>query len=195
MKDKIISQYQHVMEGQTADTERHLQSLLMQSLTTDMPDDDREVLAIKTACIGCGTYLAAFILGLLVCALLGSCTTVGHTVREQERTVRHDTVFRDRLVRDSIFRSDSIYVHEWQAGDTVRIVTDHWHTVYHDIRQRDTAYVAVRDTVTVVRETTRDVPARLTWWQQLRIHAGGVAIWLAVILGVAWLARRKIHLP
>jgi len=34
----------------------------------------------------------------------------------------------------------------------------------------------------------KEVPARLTWWQQARMHVGGIVIFLLIIL-----AGRKIY--
>ena len=136
--------------------------------------------------IGCWQgviYMVAVAIALAVCALLGSCTTTRyvpiieyHTDTLRQVTVRHDSV----MVRDSI--------HVSEKGDTIRI--ERWHTRWRDRWHTDTVYIAKTDSVPTPYpvEVTKEVPAPLTWWQQTRMHVGGIVIFLLIIFAV-----RKIY--
>ena len=140
----------------------------------DSSDDEKIMRA------GCRSFLsiaAAVLILLMLCLLCGCGSTRVVTVE----TVRTDTTYITRHERDSIHVHDSIRIHE--AGDTVRI--DRWHTKYIESIKHDTTYIAKTDSVPVPYPVEVEVPARLTWWQRIRIYAGGIAlsligIWLFV---------------
>ena len=115
--------------------------------------------------------------------LLAGCKTKERVVSvEHQKT---DTLWQTQVQRDSIYIIDSTYIYEWTDGDTVHITRDRWKTRYVERVKRDTVYRSRTDTVNVARETVREVPRRLTWWQQVRLSLGtialiGAALWLAV---------------
>ena len=138
----------------------------------DSSDDEKIMRA------GCRSFLsiaAAVLILLMLCLLCGCGSTRVVTVE----TVRTDTTYITRHERDSIHVHDSIRIHE--AGDTVRI--DRWHTKYIESIKHDTTYIAKTDSVPVPYPVEVEVPARLTWWQRIRIYAGGIAL---ALLGI-WL--------
>ena len=138
----------------------------------DSSDDEKIMRA------GCRSFLsiaAALFLLFMLCLLCGCGSTRVVTVE----TVRTDTTYITRHERDSIHVHDSIRIHE--AGDTVRI--DRWHTKYIESIKHDTTYIAKTDSVPVPYPVEVEVPARLTWWQRIRIYAGGIAL---ALLGI-WL--------
>ena len=49
------------------------------------------------------------------------------------------------------------------------------------VQDKDT----VRDTIPDPYPVFKEVPADLTWWQQLRMHLGGIVLFLALIFVVA----------
>ena len=133
---------------------------------------------IKAVCMQVAAFIVMLIAGLVLCALFGSCTTTKyvpvhecHTDTLRQVTVRHDSV----MVHDSIHITDK--------GDTVRI--ERWHTAWRDHWHTDTIYQSKRDSIPYPVEVTKEVPAELTWWQQTRIHIGGVVLWL-LAFAVAW---------
>ena len=88
-------------------------------------------------------------------------------------TVKHDSVYVGKVVRDSVFVKDSVLV---VKGDTV---TEYrWKYVFKYKDRTDTLYVNRTDTIRV----PYPVEAKLTKWQQFKMEAGGYAIALAVIL-------------
>ena len=102
-----------------------------------------------------------------------------------------DTAYVEKQVHDSVYVQDSVYIYEWQNGDTVRILQDRWHVKWRERIVRDTAYVAQRDTVKTVQ--VREVERRLTLWQKIQMWAGRLAM-LSVVCSAAFVlitSRRK----
>ena len=52
----------------------------------------------------------------------------------------------------------------------------------------------VRDSIPVPYPVEKKVPAELTWWQQTKMHLGGAVIWLALLVAVIWLGKKKLRL-
>ena len=125
--------------------------------------------------------------------LLSGCTTTKYVPVIENHT---DTLRVVQHHRDSIYLHDSTFVHEFVQGDTVRIVTEMWHTQYRDRLKTDTVYRSKVDSVPVPYpvEKTVKVEKPLTWWQQARLHlANIILVLLAIFAGVKlWQYRKKI---
>ena len=119
--------------------------------------------------------------------LLAGCKTKERVVSVEHQTT--DTLWQTQVQRDSIYIIDSTYIYEWTDGDTVHITRDRWKTRYVERMKRDTVYRSKTDTVNVAYETVREVPCRLTWWQQVRMALGTVAL----MAGALWLAVRAFR--
>lgn len=110
---------------------------------------------------------------VLLAMAVTSCRSVRYVPVE---TVKHDSVYVGKVVRDSVFVKDSVLV---VKGDTV---TEYrWKYVFKYKDRTDTLYVSRTDTIRV----PYPVEAKLTKWQQFKMEAGGYAIALAVILVIA----------
>lgn len=110
---------------------------------------------------------------VLLAIAVTSCRSVRYVPVE---TVKHDSVYVGKVVRDSVFVKDSVLV---VKGDTV---TEYrWKYVFKYKDRTDTLYVSRTDTIRV----PYPVEAKLTKWQQFKMEAGGYAIALAVILVIA----------
>lgn len=48
---------------------------------------------------------------------------------------------------------------------------------------------SVHDSIPVPVPVITEVPAELTWWQQTRLHIGGIVFWGVLLVGVILLAR------
>ena len=125
--------------------------------------------------------------------LLAGCKTVKYIPVE---TVKTDTTYVYKQQRDSVMLHDSIYIHEYQKGDTIYIDRDRWHTQWRDHWHTDTIYKSKTDSVSVPYpvEVIKEVDKPLTWWQRTRMHGGDVLLALlggAVIYGV-WRIRKKM---
>lgn len=116
---------------------------------------------------------------LLLCLALAGCKTRTVVVE----TVRTDTLLYHRNTRDSIFLHDSIFVHEWAAGETVYVQRDRLRTRYVEKSVHDTTYIATHDTIAQPYPVIKEVPMQLTWWQKALQRTGILSI--ALLLG--WL--------
>ena len=126
--------------------------------------------------------LYALVAAVLVSAIC-SCRSVRYVPVE---TVRHDTLYVNKVQRDSVVKYDSIHVRE--KGDTVWL--EKYRYLFVDKWRTDTLYVSRTDSVQVPYPVERE----LTRWQRFRMEVGGVALFalLAGMLGVAgWLAWRR----
>ena len=124
------------------------------------------------------------LLALLTAALSAGCTSVRYVPVE---TVRTDSVFVDRWLRDSVYLHDSVYVNMWAHGDTVFVEKAVTKYAYKD-RWR-------HDTVSVVRADTVGVPylveKGLTPWERLRLETWYLlASAIAVLSLVAFIKKR-----
>ena len=135
-------------------------------------------------------YLAVPMMAVLLCILLGGCTTTKYVTVPEYHT---DTLKVSRNVHDSIYVHDSTFIKA--TGDTLLI--ERWHTQYRDRWKTDTVYQHRTDSVPLPYPVEKkvEVPADMTWWQLTRMHIGGVVLalllmWLAVRLVNLWRERR-----
>lgn len=136
------------------------------------------------------TMIAFIVLLCLVLSIVG-CTTTKYV----EVPVTHtDTLIQTKVQRDSIWKHDSIYLHEWMKGDTVYIEKTRWLTDYKERLRIDTVYKSRIDTITKTIKKTKTNTDSLTWWQQTRIKFANVMIYLAILMFVVWLAKKKLQL-
>ena len=131
--------------------------------------------------------LVCMLVGLMLCGLLTSCKSHEPTIVERVRT---DTVRITQQQRDSIYLRDSIFINQWQSGDTIFQVRDRWHTQYVWKEVRDTFYKACVDSVPVPYPVIKKVPAELTWWQQARLHLANIVLWVILIIALWWAVKR-----
>ena len=121
---------------------------------------------------------------MLVCVCLFMCSC--HSTRYVPvETVRTETKYQDRLVRDSIHMKDSILM--FIKGDTV--FRDKWHTEYRNKLVRDT--VNVTDTMKVA--VPYPVEKELSKWQSFKMDIGGIAIGVvvALLIIIGWLVYKR----
>lgn len=94
-------------------------------------------------------------------------------------SVRYDSVMIEKLMRDSVFVRDSVYLKE--KGDTVYKYKDRLVYVYRNLT----------DTFTVYRDREMEVPVpverELTWWERVKLE---YMEWILGVLMVLWLLLR-----
>lgn len=124
-----------------------------------------------------------FITIILLMSAICSCRTVRYVPVE---SVRSDTLYINRLQRDSIHVADSVYVRD--KGDTVQIVrtryVDRWRTL------ADTLRMVSNDTIRVPYPVERE----LTRWQRFKLDVGGIAVGVvaaSLLAIVVWLVIRS----
>lgn len=111
-----------------------------------------------------------YILTILLASAICSCRSVEYIPRE---TIKHDTIYINKLIKDSIYLKDSVYIHS--KNDTVFV--EKYKYKYIDKVVRDTSYVVKSDTISV----PYPVEKRLTRWQQLKLDIGGISIGIIII--------------
>ena len=148
-------------------------------------DDDRD--DMMRAFIRAILAIFTFMFFLFILSLIAGCKSHERVVIVE--TVRADTLRLSHNIRDSVWLHDSIFVRD--KGDTMWI--ERWHTRWRDRTVHDTTYVSKTDSVPVPYPVEVKVPRELSWWQRLRMHAGGVALsLLAIWLGIqAWKIYKK----
>ena len=148
----------------------------------EQPDPDE---AFKAGCFGAFFYIAALVVGMLICLLFGSCKSVEYVFVPQTHT---DTLIVTKVQHDSIYINDSTVITE--KGDTVTI--EKWHTKYVEKQVHDTTYVSKTDTIPKPYPVEKEVPAELTWWQQTRLHIANILLWALLIVCGWWFVKKFI---
>lgn len=173
-----------LQDQQMQQTDQLWQSREMQKLS---PEELFEV-GITNAFYGCVTTIAAFVIGIVLVLLFGSCTTTRYVPVEH---ITHDTIQITRLQRDSIYRHDSIRVVERVQGDTILLEVDRWHTQYRDRFHHDSIYLTRSDTIPKPYPVERLVEKPLTSWQQARLWLANAVLAALALSAAVWLLRRR----
>lgn len=120
-----------------------------------------------------------FLIFLMVAVMMSGCRSVKYVTVPEIHT---DTLIVTNHQKDSIWLLDSIYLHEWQKGDTIMVDRVVYHTKYQEKIVMDTIYKSKTDTIAKPYPVEVKVEKKLTLWQKTRIHAGEA---LLVLLAVA----------
>ena len=113
------------------------------------------------------------IIAILLCLFVCSCKTTKVVTVER---VTHDTTFVAREHRDSIYLHDSVFVKEWQKGDTVFITTMQWKDRWRERIVKDTLRVVKVDSIPVPYPVVKEVEKKLTKTQKGLMWTGGLSI-------------------
>ena len=149
-------------------------------------------------------FIVAFIVIVAVCALLGSCTTTKyvpvtethtehhwHTDSVKERDSTHTE--RETVIRELDSAAMARYGIQMQANQRAWLVLqremeNRLRELEHMTAQRDT----VRDSVPVPYPVIKEVPAKLTWWQQTRLRLASILLYLILIVGIIYVGKKHI---
>ena len=66
------------------------------------------------------------------------------------------------------------------------------YTAWRDRIVRDTIYQSKRDSIPYPVEVIKEVPAKLTWWQQTRLHLANIVLWLLALLSIIYVGKKHI---
>ena len=152
-----------------------------------------------------------FVMVVVLCCI-SSCTTTKYVPVVETHTDHHwhtDSVRqrdsthteRETVIRELDSAAMARYGIQMQANQRAWLVLqremeNRLRELEHMTAQRDT----VRDSIPYPVEVTKEVPAELTWWQQTRLHIGGIVLCLILFLacwyiGVLILKVKKKLLP
>lgn len=165
-----------------------------------MSDNER----MKAGCLHVFIMMGAFIVALLICALFNSCTTTKYVPVTQQHTEHHwhtdsvkerDSVHTENttVIREVDSAAMAKYGIQMQANQRAWLVLqremeNRLRELEHMTAQRDT----VRDSVPVPYPVIKEVPAKLTPWQQLRIHMANILLYLILIVGIIYVGKKHI---
>jgi hypothetical protein len=165
-----------------------------------LSDEER----IKAGCMQSVAFIVMLIVGLALCALFGSCTTTKYVPVQQQHTEHHwntDSVKE----RDSVHTENTTIIREVDSAAMAkygiqmqnnqrawlvlqREMENRLRELEHMTTQRDT----VRDSVPVPYPVIKEVPAKLTPWQQFRIHMANILLYLLLIVGIIYVGKKHI---
>lgn len=122
---------------------------------------------------------------VIFCAITLLCCACGTTKYVPIETVK--TEYRDKIVRDSVFRYDSIFVKD--KGDTVFF--ERYKYLYRDRIVRDSIFK--NDTIRVPYpvEVVKQVKAPLTSWQNFQVWCGRIALVIVLLVGLYFVLKWK----
>ena len=106
---------------------------------------------------------------LLLMSAICSCTSTKYVPVE---SVKHDSVYLNKIVKDSVYIKDSVLI---VKGDTI---TEYRYKYIYQYKDRtDTLYITKTDTIRVPYPVERP----LTRWEQLKDRAGGFVLFVLII--------------
>ena len=110
---------------------------------------------------------------LIIVMIAAAVALAGCKTREVVVTEHHtDTLRLTQHHRDSIYLHDSTFVREFVQGDTVRVITEMWHTKYRDRLKTDTLYRSRTDSVPVPYPVVKEVKKPLTMIEKALMGTG-----------------------
>ena len=115
---------------------------------------------------------------IFVAVVMVSCKTKEYVPVPEYHT---DTLRVVQHHRDSIYLHDSTFVREYVQGDTVRVVTEMWHTKYRDRLKTDTIYRSRTDSVPVPYPVIKEVKKPLTLIEK-GLMGTGIAALTAILI-------------
>ena len=157
---------------------------------------------MTAGCLHVAGFIVVFFVALLLCALMGGCTTTKYvpvtethtehhwhtdSVRERDSThTERETVIRE--VDSAAMARYGIQMERNQRAWLVlqREMENRLRELEHRSAQRDT----VHDSIPVPYPVEVEVPAELTWWQRARIHLANILLYLILIVAVIYFGRR-----
>ena len=124
-----------------------------------------------------------YIIILLTSAIwFSSCRSIRHIPIE---TVKHDSIYISKILHDSIYQRDSIYVD--RKGDTVLSYKDRYLYKYKNLI--DTMYINRIDSIQI----PYSVEKQLTRWQSVKMELGGWIFGVIILFAlffVGWMVFR-----
>lgn len=117
----------------------------------------------------------------------------GCKTKEYIPVVEHltDTLRVVQHHRDSIYLHDSTFVREYVQGDTVRIVTEMWHTKFRDRLKTDTIYRSRTDSVPVPYPVVKEVKKPLSLIEK-GLMGTGIAALTAILIFIFIHAKKLV---
>ena len=165
-----------------------------------MSDEER----MKAGCLQLVGMIGAIIVALLICALFGSCTTTKYVPVTEQHTEHHwhtDSVKE----RDSVHTENTTIIREVDSaamakyGIQMQANQRAWLVLQREMEQRlrelehmTATHDTIHDSIPAPFPVEVKVPAELTWWQQTRLHLANIVLYLLLIVGIIWIAKKHL---
>ena len=165
-----------------------------------MSDEER----LKAGCFQMVAFFVMLIIGLLLCAMLSGCTTTKYVPVTEQHTEHHwhtDSVKE----RDSVHTENTTIIREVDSasmakyGIQMQANQRAWLVLQREMEQRlrelehmTATHDTIRDSIPCPVEVIKEVPAKLTWWQQTRLHLANILLYLLLIVGIIWIAKKHL---
>lgn len=165
-----------------------------------MSEDER----MKAGCLQAVDFILMIVLGLALCALLGSCTTTQYVpvVQTHEQHHWHTDSVKEK---DSTYHEKETIIQELDSaamakyGIRLKSAERAWLVRTAELQrqiERLEAMSAVRDSVhdsiPVPYPVIKEVPADLPWYERGLMAIGGFFIMLLMVLAFAFVLRHKL---
>lgn len=118
-------------------------------------------------------FFTLIVVMILMAVAVTGCKTTTYVPVVEHHT---DTLRVVQHHRDSIYLHDSTFVREFVQGDTVRIVTEMWHTKYRERLKTDTLYRSRTDSVPVPYPVIKEVKKPLNFFEKALMGTGIASI-------------------
>ena len=165
-----------------------------------MSDEER----MKAGCLQLVGMIGAIIVALLICALFGSCTTTKYVPVTEQHTEHHwhtDSVKE----RDSVHTENTTIIREVDSAAMakygIQMQANHraWLVLQREMEQRlrelehmTATHDTIHDSIPCPVDVIKEVPAKLTWWQQTRLHIINVLMMFGIIWLIMWIGRKHL---
>ena len=118
----------------------------------------------------------------VIATLLYSCKSIKYVPVETTKTE-----YRDKILRDSVTRYDSVYMKE--KGDT--LILERYRYLYKNSIIRDTTII--RDTIQVSYpvEVIKQVKVPLSGWQNFQVWCGRIALFVLMLACIFFVWKLK----
>ena len=165
-----------------------------------MSDEER----MKAGCLQLVGMIGGIIVALLICALFGSCTTTKYVPVTEQHTEHHwhtDSVKE----RDSVHTENTTIIREVDSaamakyGIQMQANQRAWLVLQREMEQRlrelehmTATHDTIHDSIPCPVDVIKEVPAKLTWWQQTRLHIINVLMMFGIIWLIMWIGRKHL---
>jgi len=165
-----------------------------------MSDEER----MKAGCLQGVIFIVMIMVGLAICALFGSCTTTKYVPVAEQHTEHHwhtDSVKE----RDSVHTENTTIIREVDSaamakyGIQMQANQRAWLVLQREMEQRlrelehmTATHDTIRDSIPYPVEVIKEVPAKLTWWQQTRLHLANILLYLLLIVGIIYVGKKHL---
>lgn len=130
------------------------------------------------------------ILAFICMLTLASCSLGRKAIKQEERrdstSVRTEFVSQVKLIHDSIYLRDSVFVEK--KGDTIYL--NKWRTHYRERLVHDTIIVETTDTLRIKEWQVKDVLKSPSFFQMWKAYIIG-AVAILLIIACAFVAIKK----